>query len=90
MSGIFVKKVLLVFGNSHLNAFRRCFDRLINKDEIDFDIHYVVSGLLKIPWGDFRENKYLRHLIYQDNIAPSINITSWRYRVDIVLVGMGM
>lgn len=80
----------LVVGNSHINSFRRSFGKALKQNDLSIDADYVMTNLLKTPWGDFEQNSYLRYLQYEDELAPAIDLRQRKIRPDLVLVGMGL
>ena len=85
-----MSRTILIIGNSHINSFRRCFSSVMKDKNLPADVEYVMTNLLKSPWGDFRKNAYVRHLQYKDNLAPDVDLRDKKIWVDLVLVGMSL
>jgi hypothetical protein len=63
---------------------------VLKEKDSSVEIVYVMSNLLKTPWGDFKKNTYLRYLQYRDNLAPDIDLRDKNIWLDLILVGMGL
>ena len=85
-----MQRTILILGNSHINSFRRCFGSLFKDKAISAEVVYVMTNLLKIPWGDFGKNAYVRHLQYKDDLAPDLDLRDKNIWIDLVLVGMSL
>lgn len=84
-----MKKKLVVVGNSHLAAFRRCFHQYFSEQKNRITANFVPANLLLYDWRDFERNKHLTHFEFQPQ-RGALNVVENPQECFLLLVGFGL